>query len=368
MTALLDTEPTEAEAVPEPPPPPEAPRSRWTQPRVLLLIAAIVVVTDQGSKWWALSHAGFVRINPGAVVGSPRWVQDLYSSPLGGAVADLLGVVVLVVVTRWLLRRTRPWALLVGGALVVGGEAGNAVSRLGATRLLVPWSGRGIIDWIDLPGPGVWNVADVAEGAGWVVLLVAAVVWAARRWRGRTVASLVLVGLVVAGAVSTASIDRANALPPAPSAGTLIGNIETRLPPPAPGVALTEDIRSVSRGPTAPGPDVTATFAVTEPNGLRAQVPARFVSSALDQHGRLPTFVYEAAAAQVPIADGAETMWVVVPMGKPSTAEPILVQAADNIVVYLPRLPSSSADLTTSKTEAVKAVAWVADGWGSAQE
>ncbi|MDQ2729519.1 MAG: signal peptidase II, partial [Actinomycetota bacterium] len=371
MTALLDAEPVEADTVAEPAPL-DAPRSRWTQRWVLLLIAVIVIAADQCSKWWAWRHAATVHVNAGASSGWPSWIGNLYLGPATGAAADVVGVLVLVAVARWLMHRRRPWVFLVGAGLVLAGEGSNVLDRTVTHWWLAPGQPRGAVDWFAFGPVHTGNVADVATIIGWAILLVAAVIWAARRWRGRTVAALVLVGLVVAGAVGTARADRAaeaDTLPPASPAGTVFDRTSQRLPAPAPGMTLTEDTLSISRGPLVPGPSVTASFDVGEANGLRARVPARFVRAILDPPGHgPPTYVFEAAVARVPIDDGAGTMWVVVPMGPPSTAEPVLVQATPNIVVYLPRPPTSGAAMTTSKSEAVEAVAWAAEGWGSTEE
>ncbi len=135
-------------------------------------MAALVVVVDQLTKWWAVHALGDGHIidlvwtlrfnlvrNSGAAFSTGRGL-----GPLLG-----LGAVVVVVVLIRLGRVYRsPGTALALGA-VLGGAVGNLIDRAvreGSGRFL----GGYVIDFIDVQWWPVWNVADMAIVCGGIAL------------------------------------------------------------------------------------------------------------------------------------------------------------------------------------------------------
>jgi len=108
-------------------------------------------------------------------------------------------------------------------------------------------------------------------------------------------------------------------------------------------------------------------FLATDGDGLRASIPARFVSTVMDDGQPDRRYVARAVVAQVPVNDGSASTRVVVPTGSPPTAKLIRVQASADIVAYMVVEPGSAADLTTVKTLALGSVRWAQSGWSASQ-
>ncbi|MCX4472654.1 signal peptidase II [Micromonospora sp. NBC_01655] len=144
--------------------------------RAVVMIAAVVLVSDQVTKYWAqssLSAGQTVPVvgellqlrlvhNPGAAfsIGSGHtWVFTIVAAA---------AVVVLAVVARRVA--SRPWAVALG--MVLGGAATHLLDRL----FREPGFARGhVVDFIDYAGFFVGNVADIAlvVGVGLAMLLSA---------------------------------------------------------------------------------------------------------------------------------------------------------------------------------------------------
>ncbi len=164
-------------AEPTPTPTPEISREGRSRLRTLLVvIASVVLVLDQGTKAWAL--AGLTPGQPVDLVGSAIRL-NLIRNPgaafsLGDGSTWVLTLVSLVIL-GWVVAGARkvgnrPWAIALG--LLLGGAIGNLVDRL----VREPGPGRGhVVDFIDYFGWFVGNVADVAiVVAAAVVMLLAA--------------------------------------------------------------------------------------------------------------------------------------------------------------------------------------------------
>jgi signal peptidase II len=144
-----------------------------------LLLAAVMIVLDQLTKWWALGalqpaetpHPVIPGIlnwtltfNTGAafsfLAGSTGW-QRWFFVLLAGIISATLGV--------WLSRTPRSdWRTALPLALIVGGALGNVIDRLHAAQ---------VTDFIQVflgsyPFP-VFNVADccITVGAGLLIVL-----------------------------------------------------------------------------------------------------------------------------------------------------------------------------------------------------
>lgn len=158
--------------VPATPPPPSGSRVLVVGTGVL---AALVLVADQLTKWWAESALTFGG-EPIQVLGEFIQLRLVYNSGAALSIATgmtwLLTIIVVVVVIAILrlIRKlgSRGWAVSLG--LLLGGAVGNLVDRL----LRDPGFARGhVVDFIDYAGFFVGNVADIAivVAAVWIAVL-----------------------------------------------------------------------------------------------------------------------------------------------------------------------------------------------------
>lgn len=132
----------------------------------LTLLIASSVGCDQASKSLAVQHLkgqpmqswGPARLlyaeNPGAFLSmGGDWPDEIRR-----LVFLFLASVAVIVGLVWLLRRPRPWPVMLGGALFVGGSLGNLVDR--AMR-----DGGRVVDFAQLDlgfaATGIFNWADV---------------------------------------------------------------------------------------------------------------------------------------------------------------------------------------------------------------
>jgi lipoprotein signal peptidase len=145
---------------------------------VLAILAAIIVV-DQSAKWWAWRHVSGVKINIGGDFLVGATVGQWYAAPVSGAVLDLLDVGLVSIALAVLVRRRRSLAVVVPGAVVIGGWASNLLDRLGLHYVTAPGSARGAMDFIHVAGVN-FNVADFFI-MGATPLFVLAVAY--RGWR-----------------------------------------------------------------------------------------------------------------------------------------------------------------------------------------
>lgn len=141
------------------------------------LLIASSVACDQATKQMAVDHLkgqpaqswGPTRLtyaeNPGAFLSLGGDWPDSIRQLLFLFLAGLAVVVGLV----WLLRRPRPWPIMLGGGLFVGGSLGNLIDRA--------WRDGGrVVDFaqIDLgfAATGIFNWADVLLMAAIPVFLI----------------------------------------------------------------------------------------------------------------------------------------------------------------------------------------------------
>ncbi|GAA1615249.1 signal peptidase II [Catellatospora bangladeshensis] len=139
---------------------------------VVLALAAVLVLVDQLTKWWAeskLTGRAPIQVvgeliqlrltyNPGAAfsIGTEyTWVLTLFAAAT-------------VAVITFVARRVRSRAWAVGLGLVLGGATTHLLDRL----LREPGFARGhVVDFIDY-GPFVGNVADIALVLGVALTMV----------------------------------------------------------------------------------------------------------------------------------------------------------------------------------------------------
>lgn len=147
-----------------------------------LVVAGLVVVIDQLSKWWAVS----------ALAGGPIdiwWTLRLnlvynFGMAFGqgrgfGPLISVIGLVIVAVLLVSVARGSRElnW---VGVGLVVGGAIGNIADRLIRDPY---WLRGGVVDFIDLQWFPVFNFADVAINIGAAILILFALIEGRREVR-----------------------------------------------------------------------------------------------------------------------------------------------------------------------------------------
>lgn len=135
--------------------------------RYFYLLALLMVILDQASKWFVMSRFSFGLSVP--VIGSLVRITAVRNA--GGAFglfqswAVLLALIAVAVVAAIaiLIRRGRALPVVLGVALALqlGGAVGNLIDRL---RF------RCVVDFIDLGVWPVFNVADSAITAGILLL------------------------------------------------------------------------------------------------------------------------------------------------------------------------------------------------------
>jgi signal peptidase II len=136
--------------------------------RVLIPVAAIVVILDQGTKQFAVTHfqdhpfdvikgvlTFRLTLNSGGAFGILQGVPGLFLA------ATVLVVALLVV---W-VRRLSDQRMLIPLGMMLGGGLGNA-----SDRLFRHLGGR-VVDWIDFHVWPVFNLADSAIVVG-VILVI----------------------------------------------------------------------------------------------------------------------------------------------------------------------------------------------------
>lgn len=140
------------------------------------LVAAGVVILDQGSKQWALTSLAPYEVHP--VLGDWMSIQLVFN---GGAafslgegytwVLTLIAIAVSVGIVVYARRARSTTALWLFG-IGLGGAVGNLIDRL----FRAPGFGRGhVVDFINYGNQFVGNVADIAiVGAAIAVAVLAA--------------------------------------------------------------------------------------------------------------------------------------------------------------------------------------------------
>lgn len=147
------------------------PRNRLTfslNPTVIV-VALVVSAADALTKAWARHALATHAVHVGGAI----WLRLQYNSGIsfsinqsGPLVTTVLTVIVALVVVAVGLR-ARPGAPAVGFGLLLGGGVANVIDRLAANP-------HRVTDYVALGNFPVFNLADVAITAGFLVLIVAA--------------------------------------------------------------------------------------------------------------------------------------------------------------------------------------------------
>jgi lipoprotein signal peptidase len=179
-------------------------KGRHRQWSMVLALLAGVIVLDQAAKWWAWRHVSGAEINTGGDSLVGRTVGRWYADPVTGALLDLLDFGLLSIAVSVLVRRRRPAAVVVPGALMFGGWGSNLLDRLGMHYWTAPGSVRGAVDFIHIGGH-YYNLADFFI-IGATPLFLLAVGYLGRQAANRP---------ATAGAVTSAARNRPRARVPA---------------------------------------------------------------------------------------------------------------------------------------------------------
>ena len=146
-----------------------SPTLRWG----IGISAIVIVLLDQGTKWWAETTLQFREYNP--VIGELLGWRLIYNPGAAfGLAADYTWILSIVAgaavigLTVFALRVPNAW-WGVGVAALLGG----AISHLGDRLFRDPGFGRGeIVDFIDYAGFFVGNVADIFLVGGAIYLVL----------------------------------------------------------------------------------------------------------------------------------------------------------------------------------------------------
>ena len=137
-----------------------------------LVVACVVVVVDQLTKWWAESVLDDRDIHV-------LWTLQLnlsYNTGMafgrGRGMGPIIGVLAMVIIVVMLLslRRGASRLLEVSMGMVIGGAVGNLIDRLFRDPA---WLRGGVVDFIDFQWFPIFNVADMGITIGGALLLLA---------------------------------------------------------------------------------------------------------------------------------------------------------------------------------------------------
>jgi signal peptidase II len=130
------------------------------------LVLALVLVLDQGSKWWISST--FAPGESQALIDGMLWLTYVHNQGAAFSIMQgkllffiLASALVVAGISIWAaIYRPGPWLALITG-LLAGGAAGNLLDRI---RLSY------VIDFLDLHWWPIFNVADMAIVCGGFLL------------------------------------------------------------------------------------------------------------------------------------------------------------------------------------------------------
>ncbi|MDR9855291.1 signal peptidase II [Paenibacillus sp. VCA1] len=144
------------------------------------MLALIVLLIDQGSKWWIRVH---MFVGEQRNVLAPYLHFEYYQNS-GAAFSSFQGYgkwfayLAVVVVAALIYYRVkgaiRGWVLELAAGFIAGGALGNALDRLifGKVTDFIVWGS----------GSGIMNIADLAINAGVILLIVGMLI---RSWQDK---------------------------------------------------------------------------------------------------------------------------------------------------------------------------------------
>ena len=135
----------------------------------IALVAVLIALLDQSSKWWAVNALSDRNIEIFWKLQFQLTSNTGFAFSTGQGLGPLLGVVALgVVIVLWRIRTrfSGPLSTLALG-LILGGASGNLLDRAfrGAR-----WGRGAVVDFIDLQFWPIFNLADAAIVVGVIAL------------------------------------------------------------------------------------------------------------------------------------------------------------------------------------------------------
>ncbi len=155
--------------------PPRTVPHRWTW---VVGPAALVLLADQLTKWWAVEELAPTATSPGRIIDVVWKLRFNYAENTGMAFSQgassgrWIGLIVLVIVAALVVfaarSHSRTQVVLLG--VIIGGALGNLVDR--AARAEDGWLSGAVVDFIDFQFWPVFNIADAAVVVGGLLLVL----------------------------------------------------------------------------------------------------------------------------------------------------------------------------------------------------
>ena len=149
--------------------PARRPRLFWW----VLGLAVLVVLIDQGTKWWAVTTLGDGRVVP--VIGDLIRFVLVYNPGAAFSIGtEFTWVLAILAAAGAVVAAVFAWRVRsVGWAVALGLLLGGALTHLGDRLFRDPGFGRGhVVDFIGYGSLFIGNVADIAIVAGAVMILI----------------------------------------------------------------------------------------------------------------------------------------------------------------------------------------------------
>ena len=156
---------------------PDAPEASDAAPsphrlRLVLAVAAVVVVLDQVTKHWAVNALS--DGDPRPVIWTLQWnlaynTGMAFSRGQGLGPVIALAALVIACAIVWSMRSQSSKVAAVAAGLVLGGAVGNLIDRLFRGD---GWLHGGVVDFVDFQWFPIFNIADIAINAGGILFVL----------------------------------------------------------------------------------------------------------------------------------------------------------------------------------------------------
>ncbi|MEN9643957.1 MAG: signal peptidase [Actinomycetota bacterium] len=139
---------------------------------VTLVVAAVVLLVDQLTKHWAVTHLD--PDVPQHVIWTLQWNLSFNSGMAfskGQGLGPIIGLVAIIVVVVIVLsvRTNASRMVAVAAGLVMGGALGNLADRIFRGD---GWLHGAVVDFIDFQWFPIFNVADICVNVGGAIFII----------------------------------------------------------------------------------------------------------------------------------------------------------------------------------------------------